>query len=390
MSVLVFNAGSSTLKFGVFTDDASAEVAGGTFDWRHEPGRIDVAFRRPAGTEDQQHVPGRGAADAMPHLLQLLQSAGLRDGVRACGHRVVHGGERFRQSVRIDDAVQEHLFELVELAPLHNPQALAGIEAAEDAFPHVPHVAVFDTAFFADLPPALFLYPVPYDWYTSWRIRRFGFHGISHQYCTGRAGELLGRPDARLVICHLGNGCSASAVRAGDALACTMGFTPLEGLMMGTRSGSIDPGILLYLLRKGLRTVEQLENALQKESGLLGVSGVASDFRAVEEAAHAGDDRAALALRMFADRIRAAVGALATLLGGIDAVVFTAGIGEHSARLRREVCRGLEFIGLEIDETANAAGRPDSDVAMPGSRGRILVLETREDLLIARETIRIA
>lgn len=383
MSVLVFNAGSSTLKFSVFSD-ALAEGPAGVLDWKRDPGQADVTFG-----ERREHLPMHGIPDALTHVLRLLDDAGLLQNVRACGHRVVHGGARFRASVRIDAAVKQQIRDLGELAPLHNPPALAGIEAAEAALPNVPQVAVFDTAFFAEQPPESFLYPVPYAWYADWGIRRFGFHGISHQYCATRAGELLGRADLRLVICHLGNGCSASAVHAGRAVTSTMGYTPLEGLMMGTRSGSVDPGILLHLLQKEKLTVAQLDDALLRQSGLLGVSGVSSDFREVQRAADTGHERAALALRLYADRVRSAVGSLAVTLGGLDALVFTAGVGANSAWLRREVCRGLECLGLLIDDDANQTKRPDADVARDDSPGRILIVQTREELLIARETRRL-
>ncbi len=286
-----------------------------------------------------------------------------------------------------------------ELAPLHNPPALEAIEAAEHALPGVPQVAVFDTAFFAHLPPRAFLYPVPYAWYTDWSIRRYGFHGISHAYCAGRAAEVLSawhhspltthHSPLRLITCHLGNGCSATAVRDGVAVATTMGLTPLEGMMMGTRCGSVDPGILLHVQRQHGLTVDQLDDALNHRSGLLGVSGVSSDFRQVEAAAGQGNDRARLALEMYADRVRATIGALAVTLGGIDALIFTAGVGTNSANLRAAVCNGLECLGLRLDSARNTTCQPDADVATDHSSARILVLQTQEELLIAREVRRL-
>lgn len=387
MSILVLNAGSSTLKFSLFDGPALDERAGGVISWRADPAAANVSFR--VAGKDVPTTPA-AIADyhaAVAHLLELLRPVPEMRSVQACGHRVVHGGVRFRKSVRIDAAVKDALRELSDLAPLHNPPALAGIEAAEKALPGLPQIAAFDTAFFAAQPAESFLYAVPYDWYTNWGIRRFGFHGISHQYCTGRAHELLpGRPELKLIICHLGNGCSASAVRGRQALTSTMGYTPMEGLMMGSRSGSLDPGILLHLLKRGLQTAEQLDDALNHAAGLLGVSGVSSDFRDVQKAADAGLERARLALALYAGRVRATIGALAATLGGVDALVFTAGVGEHSAWLRREACRGLEFLGLTLDGAGNDACRPDMDVAAVESAARILVLHTREELLIARET----
>ncbi len=388
MSILVLNAGSSTLKFTLFEGQALDERAGGMISWQAGPARASVSFRV-AGKEIA--TPPAAIADyhaAVTHMLDLLRPVPEMREVRACGHRVVHGGVRFRQSVRIDAAVKDAIRELCELAPLHNPPALAGIEAAEKALPGLPQVAVFDTSFFAEQPPESFLYAVPYAWYTDWGIRRFGFHGISHHYCTLRAHELLpGRPEMRLIICHLGNGCSASAVHGKQALTSTMGYTPLEGLMMGTRSGSLDPGILLHLLKRGLMTADQLDEALNHASGLLGVSAVSSDFRAVQQAADGGHERARLALTLYATRVRATIGALAATLGGIDALVFTAGVGEHSAWLRREACRGLDFLGLALDEARNETCRADADIAHDHAPARILVLHTREELLIARETV---
>jgi acetate kinase len=274
------------------------------------------------------------------------------------------------------------------LAPLHNPPALEALKLAEEALPGVPHVAVFDTAFFSRLPPVACIYPLPYEWYLQWGVRRFGFHGISHSYCADRASQMLGR-NPHLVICHLGNGCSASAVKDGKAIATTMGFTPMEGLMMGTRAGSVDPGLLLYLQRHRGLTVEQLDQALNMDSGLLGVSGVSSDYREVEAAARQGNGRARLALEMFADRVRSTIGALTATLGGIDALIFTAGIGEHSSSLRAAACAGLDCLGVRLDSDRNAACKADADIAAQDSHSRILVIHTREELLIAREALRL-
>ncbi len=390
MSILVFNAGSSTLKYVLFAADSFEERASGMVDWKGGAGRASITWRRADGTAGQQTASVNGYGEAVAHVLRVIGEVRSLADIRACGHRVVHGGERFQQSVRIDAAVRQAIGALSELAPLHNPPALAAIEAAMQALPKVAHVAVFDTAFFVDQPPERFLYPLPLSWYADWGVRRFGFHGISHHYCTLRVAEMLGRGDTRLVICHLGNGCSASAVQAGHALVCTMGYTPLEGLMMGTRSGSIDPAIVLHLLRRNLLDVDQIDDALSHRAGLLGVSGVSADFRAVEAAANDGHDRARLALRLYVDRIRAAIGALAVTMGGLDGLVFTAGVGEHSAWLRGEVCRGLECLGVRLDGAANAACNADADIATADSGVRVLVLHTREELLIAREALRLS
>jgi acetate kinase len=365
VSILVFNAGSSTLKFSLFAGRSTSLVADGTVE---EP-----------------------APDAVTKILASIREELASDPVAAVGHRVVHGGRTFTASAPIDARVLEEIDRLSELAPLHNPPALAAIDAAQDAIPGVPHVAVFDTAFFADLPPDRHVYPLPYDWYADRGIRRFGFHGISHAFCAGRAAEFLGRraEGLRAVTCHLGNGCSATATLGGKAVATTMGFTPLEGLVMGSRAGSVDPGILLYAMERMGLSAEELGEILQQRSGLLGVSKVSSDFRMVQEAADGGNGRARLALAIYADSVQAAIGALAVALRGVDALIFTAGVGENAAPLREEVCRGLGCLGLHLDVEANRTLRPDADLSAPGSPGRILILHTREDLHIARETLRI-
>jgi acetate kinase len=364
VSVLVLNAGSSTLKFSLFSGRSAEVAADGTLE----------------------HLPG----DAVPAILASIRSHLAADPVEAVGHRVVHGGRAFTESVLIDNRVMGEITRLSELAPLHNPRALAAIGAARKAIPGVPQVAVFDTAYFADLPPDRHVYPLPYEWYEKRGVRRFGFHGISHAYCAGRAAEFLVLPEAdfRVVTCHLGNGCSATATHGGKAVATTMGFTPLEGLMMGSRAGSVDPGILLHAMERMGLSPRELDEILQRRSGLLGVSGVSSDFREVQEAANAGNGRAVLALAIYAHSVRAAIGALAVALGGVDALVFTAGVGENAADLRQEVCRGLSCLGLRLDPGRNRTLRPDADLAAEDSSGRILILHAREDLHIAREALR--
>ncbi|HSG71927.1 MAG TPA: acetate kinase [Planctomycetaceae bacterium] len=394
MSTLVLNAGSSSLKFGLFDDQSCDSQTTGLIDWAGDDRSAELTYRTASGEESRRTVRCREHRDAMETVLSVvreLRSSGQEQGVRAVGHRVVHGGVTFSASVPIDRNVKQELVRLAELAPLHNPAAIAVIEAAEAGLPEIPQFAVFDTAFFSRLPHSEQVYPLPYEWFSEWGIRRFGFHGISHSYCAGRAAEMLERDPSqlRLVICHLGNGCSASAVRGGVPVATTMGFTPLEGLMMGTRPGSVDPGILLHVQRRHGVTTEQLDAALHHNSGLLGVSGVSSDFREVDTAAEAGHERARLAWEMYSGRIRAAVGSLTVQLGGLDALVFTAGVGENSARLRAAVCEGLECLGLTLDANRNADARPDTDVATPESTARVLVVHTREDLMIARETQRL-
>lgn len=392
MSILVINAGSSSLKFSLFDAEARAVLASGHVDWTDPDRGPELVVRTASGRSSQTPIEGSDHRSAASLAIRTLFEAddpavGRLADVRAVGHRIVHGGTEFVESVPIDRNVKQALGRLAELAPLHNPPALEGIASAEAVLPGVPHVAVFDTAYFARMAPERVVYPLPYAWYEDWGIRRFGFHGISHDYVAGRAAELLGRSSdgLRVVSCHLGNGCSAAASRGGVGVEMTMGYTPLDGLMMGTRSGSIDPGVLLHALRKLEVSADELDDVLNHRSGLLGVSGVSPDFRAVSEAADSGNDRARLALGIYAVRVRAAIGSMASALGGLDALVFTAGVGEHAATLRAEVCRDLEFLGVRLDAQANADRHSDADISAQDSAVRVLVIQTREDLLIARE-----
>jgi len=360
MAILVFNAGSSTLKFGVF---------------------------------DEQTLECRasGAVEEMPtdrvfeHLLQNHSLSSLKE-ITAVGHRVVHGGDRFRTPTLISRDVVTQIERLSPLCPLHNPPALRMLESARRALPGIAQVAVFDTAFFATLPAHRTIYPLPYEWNAEWGIRRFGFHGISHAYCAERAAEMLGRSPSSfgVIVCHLGSGCSAAAVQNGKPVATTMGFTPLEGLMMATRSGSIDPGIIFYLMREKGLTVDELEDALHHRSGLLGVSGVSGDVREVVKAAKDNDTRSQLALALYADSVRSAIGALAVHMDRLDAIVFTAGVGENSARIREDIGGGLRSLGVVLDPDKNASAQPDADIAAPNSSARLLVIHTREEEMIAR------
>lgn len=396
MSILVINAGSSSLKTGLFDNDAREALASGSVDWA-EGGRrqASLVLRTAAGRELREIVAVPDDQSAIQCILGALRLTA--DGaepvseIRAVGHRIVHGGAEFQNSVLIGSEVKAGIDRLSELAPLHNPPALAAIDAVEKALPGMPQVAVFDTTFYASLAPKAYIYPLPYEWYSNWGVRRFGFHGISHAYCATRSAELLRRNpnDLRLVSCHLGGGCSATAIKGGAAIATTLGFTTLDGLMMGTRSGAIDPGILTYLQRRHGMTVERIDDALMNKSGLLGVSGVSLDLARIESAAAQGNERARLAFDMFADQVRSAIASLAVKMGGIDALVFTDRIGENSPALRAAACEGLECLGACLDPVRNAANHPDSDIATDTSRARILVIHTREELMIARETGRV-
>ena len=388
MKILVCNAGSSSLKFSLFEAEGELLLAEGSIDWSTKPTRLTL--QRPGQQEVREELKLQKHHDAAARILDDLQAGpsaplhGLGE-LQAVGHRVVHGGERYTAAVRITPEVKRVIGELAELAPLHNPVSLDGITAVEQILPGIPQVATFDTAFHATLSEAARTYPVPQKWTHDWGMRRYGFHGLSHSYCTGRASEMIGRRDLRLIIAHLGNGASVSAVCNGICVDTSMGFTPLEGLMMGTRSGTVDPGMLVYLLRhKGL-DVNNIDHALNYESGLLGVSGVSSDMRQVLSEL-AGNPDARLAIEVYVHRIRQTVGAMAATLGGVDALVFTAGVGEHASEIRKQVCENLKYLGLELDRTANETCQPDADIAMPASAARILVIATREDLTIMRET----
>ena len=393
MKVLLLNAGSSSLKATLAESADGTTLASGLADWAGSATRYKYACG--AGNGHSEEVPWKGHAEAVNRfILDLTRRDPMvladHSDLGGVGHRVVHGGP-FTSSVRITPEVRARIAALAELAPLHNPPSLEALAAAEALMPKVPQVAVFDTAFHATLPPEAFTYAVPASWTRDWGIRRFGFHGLSHAYCSRRAAEMLDRPadQLRLVICHLGHGCSAAAVHRGQSIDTTMGFTPLEGLMMGTRSGSIDPGIVLHVQQQHGLTSEQIETTLNAKSGLLGVSEISADMRQVLAAAHDGHEPSRLAVAIYSRRVRQAIGALAVTLGGTDALVFTAGVGEHAAEVREAICTGLECVGLELDQGANRACTPDADVAKPASRGRILVITTREDLVMLQEVVRV-
>jgi acetate kinase len=306
------------------------------------------------------------------------------DELDAVAHRVVHGGPRLRAPVLIDDEILREIHRLESLAPLHNAPALRGIEDASAAFPYLPHVAVFDTGFHATIPEEASVYAIPLRWREEWGIRRYGFHGLSVEWSTERTAQLLGRAGTRLVVCHLGGGCSVTAVANGRSVDTTMGFSPLEGVPMNTRSGSVDPGALLYLLREGHVGVDELDHMLNFESGIEGLGDGSRTARELEAAAAAGDDAAELAYAVFEHRVAGAVAAMATAADGIDALVFTAGIGEGSSRVREHICRRLRLLGVELDRDANEAAVPDCDCAEAESAVRVLVIRAREELIATR------
>ena len=355
MRVLVVNAGSSSLKLSVLEGDDL--VADETLP--AERGRIDpVALR--------SWIAGAGDIDAV-------------------GHRIVHGGSEFLEPVVVDEQIVARLRGLTDLAPLHQPKSLRGLEEVSRTLPDVPAVACFDTAFHARMPAAASTYALPREWRSRWDLRRFGFHGLSHEYASHRAAELAGRTleSIRVVTCHLGAGASLAAVRNGSSVDTTMGFTPLDGLVMATRSGSIDPGLLLWLEEHMGMPPSELASTLEHRSGMLGLAGTA-DMKAILEAEAAGDEQATLAVEVYLHRLRALIASMAAALDGFDGLVFTGGVGERAAAIRERACAGLRFLGVELDHDANADAVPDADVASAGSAARVFVIRAREELVIAR------
>lgn len=356
MRVLVVNTGSTSVKLRLLdADDTLLD-------------RYDLAV-----------VDGRLPAD---QVVRALRSLGPCDAV---GHRVVHGGTAYRSAVRIDDRVRRTLRSLTELAPLHQPQALAAVDVLRDLLPEVPQVACFDTTFHSTLPEAAATYALPAPWRKRFTLRRYGFHGLSHAYAARRAAELVGGDPGRVVTAHLGAGASLAAVRDGRCVATTMGFTPLEGLVMATRAGDVDPGLVLWLLREGRLTYEELDHGLTHRSGLAGLAGTA-DMREVVERAEAGDAEARLAVDVYLYRLRGKVAAMAAALDGLDTLVFTGGVGEHQPVVRSGAAAGLGFLGVRVDEAADRAAVPDAELTAEGSRVRVFVVTAREDLQIAGET----
>jgi acetate kinase len=389
MKVLVINAGSSSIKYQLYDMPDAEVLAKGLVERIGEPtSRLVHAFGDDSATLEEA-VPNHEAA--MELILRVLVQPGgaIEDlsEIEAVGHRVVHGGEEFTGSVIIDDRVLASIERFAELAPLHNPHNLVGIRAAMRKLRGTPQVACFDTAFHTSIPKVAHMYALPYELYERHRVRRYGFHGTSHRYVARRAAAMLGRDkyDLNAITCHLGNGCSIAAVRKGRSVDTSMGFTPLEGLVMGTRAGDFDPAILFYLADKGY-DLARLNGLCNKKSGLLGISGVSNDMRTLEKHAEDGDERAKLAIEMFCYRVRKYIGAYSAVLDSVDAVVFTGGIGENSALVRELTCRDLTHLGIVLDPKANGqAGGRESAVSASDSRVRVLVIPTNEEQAIARD-----
>ena len=409
MKILVLNSGSSSQKSRVYEltgappDTPPAPLWEAEIDWTGTKGSSELRVKNSCGAniKEARHVDSR--AGAIQHMLDSLWDGPAKviskpDEINVVGHRVVHGGLEFREPSLVSPEVISAIVRLSELAPLHNRAEAEGMKIIRRILGDVPQVAVFDTAFHSQLPPEAAVYPGPYEWLDE-GIRRYGFHGINHQYCAGRAAQLLGKDSTslRLISCHLGNGCSLAAIRGGRSVDTTMGFTPLDGLMMGSRSGSLDPGILIYLIRKRCYSAAELDEILNKKSGLLGISGLSNDMRKILDAMAKGNQRARLAFDIFVHRLRAGIGSMLAALGGLDALIFTAGIGENSADVRAAACEPFAFLGLKLDRDKNSQSPPnqdidqdiDRDIAAPGSAARALIIRAQEDWSIARECWRL-
>jgi acetate kinase len=402
MKILVLNAGSSSQKSRLYElkdtlpDLPIAPLWEANADSAEHPGVTELKITTAQGQTLEEELQTDSRQDVIAHLLNTLWSGKTQvlaqpSDIDIVGHRIVHGGQEFRESTLITPTVKDAIRHLSSYAPLHNPINLEGIEAVERILPHVPQVAVFDTAFHSQLPMAALVYPGPFEWFEE-GIHRYGFHGISHQYCAGRAAQILGRDLAslRLITCHIGNGCSLAAISGGRSIDTTMGFTPLEGLMMGSRSGTVDPGILIYLMRQKGYSPDQFDTLLNKQSGLKGISGVSSDMREVLSAIREGNERARLAFDMYIHRLRSFMGAMLATLGGVDAIVFAGGVGEHAPSVRWGACKAFGFLGLKLDAAKNAQSPADQDIATADSTVRVLIVQTQEDWSIAKECWKIA
>lgn len=398
MKILVLNAGSSSQKSCLYEirgdtlpSSPLAPLWEGKVDWNSHEGVAEIEVKTATGEKLAEKIATDSQSQVITRLLNTIYSGSTKiinqlSEIDVVGHRVVHGGRDYRQSVVITQSVKDAIANLETLAPAHNPANLAGIEAVENILGDVKQVAVFDTAFHRNIPDAAAIYPGPYEWVEQ-DIIRYGFHGISHQYCAQRAAQILDKDlvSLRLITCHLGNGCSLAAIKNGCSVDTTMGFTPLDGLMMGSRSGSVDPGILIYLLTQEGYTVEQLDNVLNKASGLSGISGISSDMRRIKSAISQGDRRAKLAFDIYVHRLLSSIGAMLPSLGGLDALVFTAGVGENVPEIRQAACEAFEFLGVKIDLSKNTSKPVDRDIAQTDSAVRVLVIHTQEDWQIARE-----
>ena len=396
MNVLVINAGSSSLKYQLFDMDDKAVLAKGLCERIGIDGRL--THTNPNKSEKYcENIPMKDHADAIRAVINILidKDWGVIESMKeidAVGHRVVHGGEYFADSVLIDDSVIKAIDDCIPLAPLHNTANLIGIDACKDVMgADIPQVAVFDTAFHQTMEPVDYIYSIPYDYYKKYKIRRYGFHGTSHKYVAKQASEMLGIPQEhlRVITCHLGNGSSVTAVKGGKSVDTSMGFTPLVGLPMGTRSGDIDPAIINFLCEHEGKSAEEILEVMNKESGVYGVSGVSSDFRDLDTAINEGNERAKLAKDIFINSVKKLIGSYVAEMGGVDAVVFTAGVGENDRSVRWDVCEHMEYLGIKIDPEKNKYRGRQMDISVDYARVRVLVIPTNEELVIAEDTKRL-
>lgn len=392
MKILVINCGSSSLKYQLINAATEDVLAKGLCE---RIGIDGILTYQPADGEKEKTEKAMPThTEAIKYVIEALtnEKTGViksLDEVGAVGHRIVHGGEKFTTSTLLTEETIKGIEECSDLAPLHNPANLIGIRACQELMPNVPMVGVFDTAFHQTMPKTAYLYGLPYEYYEKYKVRRYGFHGTSHSFVSKRTAELIGKPynDCKIIVCHLGNGASLSAVKNGESVDTSMGLTPLEGLVMGTRSGDIDPAIIEFVAKKENKTIDEMMTILNKKSGLLGISCLSSDGRDLEQAAEKGDDKAQAALDIFAYRVIKYIGAYAAAMNGVDAIAFTAGIGENDANCRKNVCKNLSYLGVTIDEELNNCRGVEREISTPDSKVRVFVVPTNEELAIARETM---
>ncbi len=397
MKILVINAGSSSLKYQLFDMDSGEVTAKGLCERIGVDGR--VTHKRPG---KENYVLDKALPDhetAFSTVLSLITDKELGvikdiSEIDAVGHRIAHGGEKLRSSSLIGEKELEYLHSIAEINPLHGPPAIKGIEACRKILPDIPQVGVFDTAFYGTLPEYAYIYPLPYEYYEKYKVRRYGFHGTSHRYVTAEAAKMIGKPlsELKVITCHLGNGSSVTATKYGNAVWTSMGFTPQDGIMMGTRTGAIDPTVLTYIMKKEGLSAEEAEDMINRKSGLYGVSGVSSDCREVMQAEKNGDARSHLAVEMLVDSVKKAIGSSLAEMNGADVLVFTAGIGENDAEIRSRICKDMDFFGIKIDEEANVTAKrgTEQDITSADGKVRVLIIPTDEEYMIAKDTQNLA
>lgn len=397
MKILVINAGSSSLKYQLFDMDSGEVTAKGLCERIGVDGR--VTHKRPG---KENYVLEKALPDhetALSTVLSLITDKELGvikdiSEIDAVGHRIAHGGEKLRSSSLIGEKELEYLHSIAEINPLHGPPAIKGIEACRKILPDIPQVGVFDTAFYGTLPEYAYIYPLPYEYYEKYKVRRYGFHGTSHRYVTAEAAKMIGKPlsELKVITCHLGNGSSVTATKYGNAVWTSMGFTPQDGIMMGTRTGAIDPTVLTYIMKKEGLSAEEAEDMINRKSGLYGVSGVSSDCREVMQSEKNGDARSHLAVEMLVDSVKKAIGSSLAEMNGADVLVFTAGIGENDAEIRSRICKDMDFFGIKIDEEANVTAKrgTEQDITSADGKVRVLIIPTDEEYMIAKDTQNLA